>query len=306
MVNLAQNYKKYPTMGKIPESELVLNPDGSVYHLKLKPEHIADTVLLAGDPNRISMISAHFDSIEYKIENREFTTHTGFYKGVRITALSTGIGTDNIDIAINELDAAVNIDLVSREVKKEFRKLKIIRLGTSGALQSDVLVDSCVISTHGLGLDGLLNFYNVPKGIIDQPMTDAFFIHSGWGELLAKPYIVEGSSSLIKLLGEGMTQGITATSPGFYGPQGRVLRLPLSDPLQNDKITTFSYNGARITNYEMETSALYGLGKMLGHDTCTVCAIIANRLAKAYSKDYKKTVEKMIITILERLSTCPD
>lgn len=289
-------------MGKIPESELVLNPDGSVYHLKLRPEHIANTVLIAGDPHRVNMISAHFDSIEHKIQNREFTTHTGIYKGIRLTALSTGIGTDNIDIAINELDAAVNINLESREIKDDFRKLEIIRLGTSGALQADVEVDSCVISTHGLGLDGLLNFYKVPEGVIDQAMSQAFITHSSWDSNLSRPYIVKGSSYLLDQLGEGMTRGITATSPGFYGPQGRVLRLPLLEPEQNNKINTFSYEGARITNYEMETSALYGLGKMLGHETCTICAIIANRLAKEYSKDYKKTVEQMISTVLERLS----
>ena len=288
-------------MGKIPESELVLNPDGSVYHLKLRPEHIADTILIAGDPHRVNRISSHFDSIEHKIQNREFTTHTGSYKGIRLTALSTGIGTDNIDIAINELDAAVNIDLQSREIKDNFRKLEIIRLGTSGALQADVEVDTCVISTHGLGLDGLLNFYNVPEGVIDQEMSQAFISHSSWDQGLARPYIVAGSSYLLDELGEGMTRGITATSPGFYGPQGRVLRLPLLDAEQNNKINSFSYGNARITNYEMETSALYGLGKMLGHETCTICAIIANRLAKAYSKDYKKAVEEMIETVLERL-----
>lgn len=292
-------------MNKIPESELVLNPDGSVYHLKLRPEHIAETVIIVGDPHRVSMVSSYFDSIEYSIENREFVTHTGYVGEKRLTVLSTGIGTDNIDIAINELDAAVNIDLKTRTVKENFKSLKIIRLGTSGAVQEDIPCDSFVISSHGLGFDGLLNFYNVPKGIVDQDLTNAFLSHSKWDNALPRPYIVAGSDILLKELGENMIQGITATSPGFYGPQGRVLRLPLFDPYQNEKITSFGFAGLRITNYEMETSALYGLGKMLGHQTCTICAIIANRLAKTYSKDYKKTVDKMIGIVIERLCERP-
>ena len=292
-------------MNKIPESELVLNPDGSVYHLKLRPEHIAETVIIVGDPHRVSMVSSYFDSIEYSIENREFVTHTGYVGEKRLTVLSTGIGTDNIDIAINELDAAVNIDLKTRTVKENFKSLKIIRLGTSGAVQEDIPCDSFVISSHGLGFDGLLNFYNVPKGIVDQDLTNAFLSHSKWDNALPRPYIVAGSDILLNELGKNMIQGITATSPGFYGPQGRVLRLPLFDPYQNEKITSFGFAGLRITNYEMETSALYGLGKMLGHQTCTICAIIANRLAKTYSKDYKKTVDKMIGIVIERLCERP-
>jgi len=305
IVILAQNYKIILTMNKIPESELVLNPDGSVYHLKLRPEHIAETVIIVGDPHRVSMVSSYFDSIEYSIENREFVTHTGYLGEKRLTVLSTGIGTDNIDIAINELDAAVNIDLKTRTVKENFKSLKIIRLGTSGAVQEDIPCDSFVISSHGLGFDGLLNFYNVPKGIVDQDLTNAFLSHSKWDNALPRPYIVAGSNILLKELGKNMIQGITATSPGFYGPQGRVLRLPLFDPYQNEKITSFGFAGLRITNYEMETSALYGLGKMLGHQTCTICAIIANRLAKTYSKDYKKTVDKMIGIVIERLCEKP-
>ena len=305
IVILAQNYKIILTMNKIPESELVLNPDGSVYHLKLRPEHIAETVIIVGDPHRVSMVSSYFDSIEYSIENREFVTHTGYVGEKRLTVLSTGIGTDNIDIAINELDAAVNIDLKTRTVKENFKSLKIIRLGTSGAVQEDIPCDSFVISSHGLGFDGLLNFYNVPKGIVDQDLTNAFLSHSKWDNALPRPYIVAGSNILLKELGKNMIQGITATSPGFYGPQGRVLRLPLFDPYQNEKITSFGFAGLRITNYEMETSALYGLGKMLGHQTCTICAIIANRLAKTYSKDYKKTVDKMIGIVIERLCEKP-
>lgn len=286
---------------RIAESELVLNPDGSIYHLKLKPEHIADDILIVGDPGRVAKISDHFDNIEVKIQNREFVTHTGTLNGKRITALATGIGTDNIDIVLNELDAIVNIDLETRTIKEEKTSLNIIRLGTSGALQEDIPVDSMVMSSYGLGFDGLLNFYE-SNGVLEEEMANAFIEHSGWGEKLSTPYIVKASDKLTSLLGEGMIKGITATSPGFYGPQGRILRLPLSNPAQNDKISSFNYEGHRITNYEMETSALYGLGKMLGHNTCTICAIIANRIVKKYSKDYSVTVNEMIKIVLERLT----
>jgi len=289
-------------MKKIEESELVLNPDGSIYHLNLLPEHISESIIVVGDQDRVHTVSKYFDSIEHRIQNREFTTHTGYFNGKRLTVMSTGIGTDNIDIAINELDAIVNIDLKSREIKKDKTKLNIIRLGTSGALQEDIPVDSLVMSSYGLGLDGLLNFYQ-SDDVINEEITNAFIQHTNWGSNLPKPYIVKASNLLCEKLGKGMIKGITATAPGFYGPQGRILRLPLAFPNQNDNISSFLFNGERITNYEMETSALYGLGKMLGHNTCTVCAIIANRIIKKYSKDYKKTVEKMIQTILERLST---
>jgi len=289
-------------MKKIEESELVLNPDGSIYHLKLLPFHIAETIMVVGDQGRVEMVSKYFDSIEHQIQNREFNTHTGYLNGKRLTVMSTGIGTDNIDIAINELDALVNIDLATREIKETKSNLNIIRLGTSGALQEDVPVDSLVMSSYGLGLDGLLNFYE-NTGIIDETLTDAFIKHSDWAANLSKPYIVKASDHLTKNLGNGMITGITATSPGFYGPQGRILRLPVANPEQNDKISSFNFNGNRITNYEMETSALYGLGKMLGHNTCTICAIIANRIVQKYSKDYKKTVETMIQIVLERLTS---
>lgn len=290
-------------MKQIPSSELILNPDGSIYHLKLKPEHIADTIILVGDPHRVEMISKYFDRIEHKIQNREFTTHTGILNNTRLSVLSTGIGTDNIDIVLNELDAIVNIDLQTRQIKSQLKTLNIIRLGTSGALQRDIPVDSLVLSKYGLGFDGLLNFYSSsPTGEGWGAMTDAFIKHTNWNEKLARPYIVKASDKLLEQLGEGLLKGITATASGFYGPQGRVLRLPVSYPELNEKITTFSYKGERITNFEMETSALYGLGKLLGHNTCTVCAIIANRIAKQYSKDYKKTVDKMIQLVLERLT----
>ena len=287
-------------MKEIAESELVLNPDGSIYHLKLLPKQIAETIIVVGDQGRVQTVSKYFDSIEFQIQNREFTTHTGYLNDKRLTVMSTGIGTDNIDIAINELDALVNIDLTTRQIKESKAHLNIIRLGTSGALQEDVPVDSLVMSSYGLGLDGLLNFYK-SNGVIDEEITDAFIEHTEWGSNLSKPYIVKASDQLAAKLGDGMIKGITATSPGFYGPQGRILRLPISYPEQNDKLSSFLFMDERITNYEMETSALYGLGKMLGHNTCTICAIIANRITKTYSKDYKKTVDKMIQIVLERL-----
>lgn len=287
---------------KIAESELVLNSDGSIYHLKLKPEHIGNDILIVGDPGRVAKISSHFDTIEHQIQNREFVTHTGTLNGKRITALATGIGTDNIDIVLNELDALVNIDLETRTIKKQKTSLNIIRLGTSGALQEDVPVDSMVLSSYGLGLDGLMNFYD-SKAVLEEEMAAAFIDHTAWGEKLSAPYLVKASDSLEALLGDGMIKGITATAPGFYGPQGRILRLPVAYPSQNDKLTSFNYQGQRITNYEMETSALYGLGKLLGHNTCTICAIIANRIVKKYSKDYNVTVTKMIKIVLERLTS---
>ena len=288
-------------MEKIPESELVLNPDGSIYHLKLKPEHIANDIIIVGDQGRVAKVSSNFDSIEHKILNREFCTHTGTFRGKRITAMSTGIGPDNIDIVLNELDAIVNIDLETRTVKEDKVSLNIIRLGTSGALQEDVPVDSMVMSSYGLGFDGVLNFYD-SKDVVEEKMATAFIDHTEWGEDLSKPYIVKASEELSARIGEGMITGITATSPGFYGPQGRVLRLPMAYPAQNEKISSFHFDGKRITNYDMETSALYGLGKMMGHNTCTICAIIANRIVQKYSKDYQATVSEMIKIVLERLT----
>ena len=289
-------------MNRIAESELIINPDGSIYHLHLRPEHIADNIIVVGDPQRVEIISNYFDNIEYKITNREFVTHTGTINGKRITALATGIGTDNIDIVLNELDAIVNIDLGNRVPKKEHRKLNIVRLGTSGALQADIPVDSFVFSQYGLGLDGLLNFYEDRDKVIDKELTEAFVAQSGWHPDLAKPYIVGGSADLENLIADGMFKGITATAPGFYGPQGRILRLPLMQKNINSSLEEFRFNGHRITNFEMETSALYGLGGMLGHNTATVCAIIANRYTKTFSQNYKQTVVKLIELLLERLS----
>ncbi len=289
-------------MKNLQESELVLNPDGSVYHLKLRPEHIAENIIVVGDQGRVEKISQHFDKIEFRLSNREFVTHTGTLNNKRITVLSTGIGTDNLDIVVNELDAAVNIDLQTREIKPKHTTLNIIRLGTSGALQPDIPVDSFVMSTHGIGFDGLLNFYKFDEKILDKRMMDAFIAYTGWGKNLPRPYIVKGSEKLEKMLGEGFYKGVTATASGFYGPQGRVLRIPLAMPQLNEKIETFEFEGHRIANFEMETSALFGLGAILGHNTTTICDIIANRVIKQFSKDYKKSVEKLIDLVLERLT----
>ncbi len=289
-------------MRRIEESELIINPDGSIYHLSLLPEHLADDIIVVGDPQRVEIISNYFDNIEYKIHNREFVTHTGTLNGKRLTVLATGIGTDNIDIVMNELDAIVNIDLKTRQVKKEHKSLNIIRLGTSGALQKDIPVDSFVFSSYGLGLDGLLNYYEGAKQITEEEMTKEFISFSNWDTNLSKPYIVKASQRLEDKISQGMYKGITATAPGFYGPQGRQLRLGLSNPDLNKYLEEFNYNNHLITNFEMETSAIYGLGKLLGHKTATVCAIIANRYSRTYSKDHKKTVVKLIETLLERLS----
>jgi uridine phosphorylase len=299
---IAGKYIVIMVSDKIQESELILNTDGSIYHLKLKPEHIAKDVILVGDPSRVELISKRFDRIDYKISNREFITHSGWFNKHQITVIATGIGTDNIDIVLNELDAAVNIDLENRVIKEEKTALNIIRIGTSGALQADIPVDSMVISSHGIGFDGLLHFYSGWEEFSQEAITAAFINQTNWKSECPKPYIIEGSEELIEKLGSGMHKGITATASGFYGPQGRILRIQPSMPRLNELLTGFNYQGLKITNFEMETSALYGLGKILGHNTCTVCAIIANRIQKQYSKDYKKTVEQLIDLTLERLT----
>lgn len=288
-------------MRQIPDSELIINPNGSIFHLHLLPEQIADTILLVGDPGRVNQVSQKFNSIEHKVENREFVTHTGTFNGKRISVLSTGIGTDNIDIVINELDALVNIDLKSRTVKEEKKSLNLIRIGTSGALQEEIPVDSFVISAFGLGMDGLLNFYRH-----QWPETEAlrkdFLAQTEWPATFNTPYLVRGSDSLREIIGEGMHTGITATACGFYGPQGRILRLGLHMPDLNERLTNFKSGDWKVTNFEMETSALFGLSSLLGHRSTTVCAIIANRIRKEYSKNYKIAVNNLIDTVLERIS----
>ena len=286
----------------LPPSELIVNDDGSIYHIRLREEHIADTVILVGDQFRVARISKHFDNIECDIHNREFVTQTGTYKGKRITVMSTGIGTDNIDIAVNELDAAVNINLETRQLKSERRSLDLIRIGTSGGLHPDIPVGTFLLSEFGLGFDGLIYYYNSEMNETEKDLTNAVRNHLALPPEISFPYIVEGSKRLVKLFEDGMTKGITGTATGFYGPQGRRLFLEPRLTDLNDKLQSFSHAGHRITNFEMETSAIYGLGKMMGHSCCTCCAIIANRTTKTYSDNYKAIVDDLIVTVLERLA----
>lgn len=288
-------------MKRLKESELILNPDGSLYHINLKPEHLAKKIILVGDPQRVPMISSFFDKIEFVFKNREIVTHTGLLNKVRLTVMSTGMGTDNIDIVMNELDALVNVDLETRSLKTEHNSLDIIRLGTSGALQADIPVDSYAMSTHGIGIDGLLHFYS-HQGVCNDELTKAFIDQTNWPDILAKPYAVEGSHALQQLLGEGFVRGITLTAPGFYGPQGREIRLKAAFPHLNDSITAFRFGDQRIINFEMETSALFAMGKMLGHNTLTVCSILANRVNQTYSKRSKEAIKELIRLVLSRIS----
>ncbi len=289
-------------MAPIAESELILNPDGSVYHLHLKNENIADNVIVVGDPGRVYEISKYFDAIEFKVQNRELCTHTGRIGNTMLTVLSTGMGTDNLDIVINELDAAVNIDLSSREPKAQHRKLNILRLGTSGGLQPDVNPGDFVASSYGMGMDGLLYFYANGKTIMNHQLAAAFVAHTSWDANLPGIYAVSCSDELMKKVGHDLIQGVTLTAPGFYAPQGRELRLPLAFPHLNSLIETFHFENLRITNFEMETSALYGLSRMLGHNALTVCSIVANRVNKTYAKDYHSDIERLIKLVLERFA----
>lgn len=285
----------------IKDSELILNPDGSVYHLNLKPEDISDTIIFVGDQDRVEKITKHFDSLEFSTQKREFKTQTGYYKDRRITVLSTGIGPDNIDIVLNELDALVNIDLKTRKPKTNLTSLNIIRIGTSGSLQADIPVDAFVMSTHGLDLNGMLHFYQI-EGISNPEIEDAFIEHTNWDKNKARPIIINNSKYLEKYFeSKKIFKGMTGTAGGFYGPQGRVLRLPLHDAGLNAKLDNFNYKNFRITNFEMETSVIYGLSKLLGHEALSLNAIIANRATGDFSKDPKATVEKLIVYALERI-----
>jgi uridine phosphorylase len=284
----------------IANTDLLINPDGSIYHLNLKPEQVADTVILVGDPDRVPEISSYFDKIDYKVRNREFITHTGLFRGKRITALSTGIGTDNIDIVVNELDALVNIDFARREIRPAHKMLDIIRIGTSGAIQSDIPIDSYGLSTFGMGLDNLLFYYN-HSSVEQKEMSDAFMNYSGWNISNVRPYFVKSSECLSKKFKDIMIRGITATAPGFYGPQGRKLRLDFADPMMITKLQSFRFNGERIINFEMETSALYALGALLGHNVLTVCALIANRATQSFSSDHKPVIKKLVELVLETI-----
>lgn len=290
-------------MSQIPESELILNKDGSVYHLNLLPEDLAPIVINVGDPDRVAMVSAYFDQIEVKKQKREFITHTGVYKGKRITVISTGIGTDNIDIVYNELDALVNIDLKTRTIKEQLTSLFLVRIGTSGSLQSDIPVDEFVCSTFGLGLDGLLNFYKLTNTDEENQIIQAFRTHYPNHGILPQAYLSAASQELIHLLSPGMHKGITASCSGFYAPQMRQLRLEPSRMDMIDKLHTFRYGEHRITNFEMETGAMYGLAKLLGHHCCAVNVIVANRIAQQYAKDAEGSMHRLIKTVLDRLST---
>ncbi len=290
-------------MNKIAASELILNPDGSVYHLNLKPENIATNIIFVGDQNRVPKIAMHFESIEFETQKREFRTITGTYKGTRFSVISTGIGPDNIDIVMNELDALVNIDLKTRTIKTTHTKLNIVRIGTSGSLQSDIPVDSFVLAKYGLGFDGLLHSYDC-EHILEAEMEDAFIKHTDWSSRKSRPYLVKGSELLIqKLKSDKVFIGVTATAGGFYGPQGRVLRLAIQDPSLNNKIDNFEFDGYKVTNLEMETSAIYGLSKLLGHEACSMNAIIANRANGTFSEDPYKPVEELIVYTLNKLTS---
>ncbi len=290
-------------MPSFPDTELILTADQRVYHLQLKGEDIADDVILVGDPGRVADVSDHFSQVEFKTAYREFITHTGWFKGKRFTVISTGIGTDNIDIVLNELDAAVNINLEKRELNSTRRVLNIVRLGTCGALQPHIPVNAPIISTYSLGLDGLLHFYQGWQSVNEHTIADAFTKHCAWPASMAMPYCVSASSELLLKFDREMYRGITATAPGFYGPQGRQLRLQPAMPGLNNLLSSFNFNDLCITNFEMETSALYGLGKLLGHRCLTLCVVIANRATKQFTHHLNQSVALFIENALHQLTT---
>lgn len=287
----------------IPSSELIINDDGSVFHLHLRPEQLADTVILVGDPARVAMVSALFDSVECRVSNREFNTVTGLYRGKRMSVLSTGIGIGNIDISVTELDALANIDFATRTVRECKRRLTLVRLGTTGALQPDIKVGEVVHSVTSVGFDGLLNYYEGRNEVCDLEIERAFMQHTGWSELLPKPYFVDCDPELRELFKDSVTEGITIAAPGFYAPQGRWVRLRPADPDLNAKIESFRYGDRRITNFEMEGSALAGLAALMGHRATTMCTVIAQRIARDACTDYKPFVERMIGMALDKLAS---
>ena len=287
----------------IKNSELILNSDGTIFHLHLKPEHIADQIILVGDQARVDTISDFFDKIDFSIQNREFKTVTGWYKNKKLSVISTGIGTDNIDIVMNELDALVNIDLNTRQIKKTHKSLEIVRIGTSGGLQEDVPVNSFLISEKSIGFDGLLAFYANHERFCDLPFEKAFKDFTGWLESLPTPYVVNASKKLAgKFKDTEFKKGVTISAPGFYGPQGRILRLDLAMTGLNKKIEQFEFNGSKITNFEMESSAIYGLSKMLKHEALTICLIIANRVSMEANQNYREVMKSMIVKVLDQLT----
>lgn len=284
-------------------SELIINGDGSVFHLHLKPEHLADKVILVGDPGRVALVASHLNNIECEVESREFRTVTGQYEGKRITVVSTGIGCDNIDIVMNELDALANIDFNTRMEKEQTRSLEIVRIGTCGGLQLNTPEGTFVCSEYSVGFDGLLNFYAGRNAVCDLQMERALINHLGWTGNMCQPYpyVIKADETLVERIAEGMVRGITVACGGFFGPQGRQLRIPVADPNQNEKIESFEYNGLHITNFEMESSALAGLARLMGHHATTVCMVIANRRAGCADTAYKNHIDDLIKLVLERL-----
>ncbi len=291
-------------MKKIFEpSELILDPEGYIYHLHIKPGDIADRIILVGDPGRVPLVSSFFDTIEVKKQNREFVTHTGFLRKKRVSVLSTGIGTDNIDIVMNELDALVNIDFENRTLKKERKSLTLVRIGTSGSLQKEIPLNSFLLSRKVIGFDGMLHFYAGLDRYNDVSFANSFMKGVEWPEFWNTPYVINARKDLVDLMsGEKVVEGITISAPGFYGPQGRTLRIPLADKDMNHKIESFSYHREKITNYEMESSALYGLSEMLGHKAITLCAIIANRVTKEANDHYEPLIKSLIEYVLNKLT----
>lgn len=288
-------------MRVIPDSELIINSDGTVFHLHIKPEQLADKIIVMGDPGRVTMTASFFDSIEFDVQSREFHTVTGMYKGKRITAMSHGIGTDNIDIVITELDALANVDFKTREVKKDFKQLSIVRVGTSGGMQPHCPVGSFVVAEKSIGFDGVIHYYDGSADVREPEFEESFKKHVNWSPLHCSPYVVDSDKELVERIGHDMIKGVTISAIGFYGPQGRHVRLPLADPELNSKIESFRFEGHSITNYEMESSALAGLGKMMGHKAMTVCSIIANRVALESNADYQVSIEDLIKIVLERI-----
>ncbi len=285
----------------IPDSELIINSDGTVFHLHIKPEQLADKIIVMGDPGRVTMTASFFDSIEFDVQSREFHTVTGMYKGKGITAMSHGIGTDNIDIVITELDALANVDFKTREVKKDFKQLSIVRVGTSGGMQPHCPVGSFVVAEKSIGFDGVIHYYDGSADVREKEFEESFKKHVNWSPLHCSPYVVDSDEELVERIGHDMIKGVTISAIGFYGPQGRYVRLPLADPELNSKIESFRFEGHSITNYEMESSALAGLGKMMGHKAMTVCSIIANRVALESNADYQVSIEDLIKIVLDRI-----
>lgn len=284
------------------DSELIINEDGSIFHLHVKPEQLADKVILVGDPGRVSLVASHFDSQECDIESREFHTITGTYRGKRISVVSTGIGCDNIDIVLNELDALANIDLHTRMEKEQLQKLTLVRIGTCGGLQEYTPVGTFIASEKSIGFDGLLNFYSGRNDVCDLPFEEAFKKHMQWNPQLCAPYVIDADKeTLERIAGDEMVRGVTIACGGFFGPQGRELRIPLADPKQNEKVESFEYEGYRITNFEMESSALAGLARLMGHKAMTCCMVIANRRAKNVNANYKNSIDELIKLVLERI-----